>query len=1160
VYIFILTAFVVCCFSSRAQVRSSLRMKYVSLKTDTMALDTLSIAPSGFSLKTASGMALDTSCYTLDFAGARLIWKREKINSVLAPSDSVLATYRVLPMLFSESVKHKDVGLIGHDASGLINSYLYTPSEKSGFDLLKSQGLSTTGSISRGISFGNNQDVFVNSSFNLQMAGKLSDDVTILAAITDENLPIQPEGNTQQLQEFDKVFIQLTKDSSRLIAGDYELRRPDSYFMNFYKKNLGGYFTTRFKLGSNSDAPLMRVGASGAVSKGRFNRLALTAIEGNQGPYLLRGSNNETFIIVLAGSEKVYLDGHLLVRGADEDYVIDYNTAEIIFTAKRFITKDARLIVEFEYSEKSYSRSLLYFNDEVETKKMKVKFNFYSEQDSRNQPLVIELDSARKQIMSDAGDNIDSAYYNTADSVAFTPDLVLYQKKDTVTGSGTFTGIYVYSQNSDSAHWRVTFSNVGQGRGDYIQAQTAANGRVFQWVEPVGGIHQGNFAPVALLITPKQQQLMTLGGDFLLSPTLKAGVETALSHHDINLFSSKDKDNDMGYATKVFLQQTARLDHDSVGWNIRNTANYEFSSIYFSPVERYRPVEFERDWNANASQAPHDEHFITFESFLENKHKGFVNYQFRSYLKGDAYRGLMNMLQGAYHTSKWKVAGGGSYLDTKGLSAVTQYLKHNADISRTVGPVVIGVREVQEDNRYRRPGNDTLQLNSFFFQEYAGYLSTREEAKTKALLNYRYRIDKAPAGKDFRESATAQEVSLNLEFLANVNHQLKLNGTWRELQLADTASDAQPSTLLSRIDYTVNFLKGGITNSVFYEISTGQELKKEYSYLEVAPGQGAYTWKDYNDNGIKELNEFEIAAFASEANYVKIYLPTTEYVSTKGTRFSDVLNISPSVFLKTRDGKTPFLALFSNQFSVGLDKKTSDEDLLSSINPFHLNIDDSALISSNSSLRNTLFFNRTNPVYGIDMSWQRNENKSLLVNGFESRAQRIYTLNIRWSFTSVWMVTLKGETGEKANRSEFFSDRTYTLVSNSAEPKLTFQPDPATRLSLSYEYSKKENTYSESGEVSTGQSVNLEGRYSTVRMGIFTAKFSYIQLTFNGQQNTSLAYDMLEGLNTGKNLTWSLSAQRSLGNSMQLSLNYEGHKSEGTPVVHVGGMQFRAFF
>ena len=61
-------------------------------------------------------------------------------------------------------------------------------------------------------------------------------------------------------------------------------------------------------------------------------------------------------------------------------------------------------------------------------------------------------------------------------------------------------------------------------------------------------------------------------------------------------------------------------------------------------------------------------------------------------------------------------------------------------------------------------------------------------------------------------------------------------------------------------------------------------------------------------------------------------------------------------------------------------------------------------------------------------------------------------------------------------------------------------------------------------------------------------------------QMRSLAYEMLDGLNPGKNATWNISAQRNLGRFMQLSLNYEGRKSEGATVVHEGGMQFRAFF
>ncbi len=53
---------------------------------------------------------------------------------------------------------------------------------------------------------------------------------------------------------------------------------------------------------------------------------------------------------------------------------------------------------------------------------------------------------------------------------------------------------------------------------------------------------------------------------------------------------------------------------------------------------------------------------------------------------------------------------------------------------------------------------------------------------------------------------------------------------------------------------------------------------------------------------------------------------------------------------------------------------------------------------------------------------------------------------------------------------------------------------------------------------------------------------------------------MLESLKTGNNYTWNLGYQRSISKNLQISVQYNGRKSETNKTIHSGGMEVRAFF
>lgn len=1133
-----------------AQSLSNFKVSTLTLKADSIYIDSLSIVPQS-ELIYLDGLLIDNSFYEIDYGKSLLIVKDLSILN-----KKVKISYRVFPVSFSQSYEHKKIGQIEQYDPVFRNPFLfeYVPATEDVFYL---NGLNKSGSISRGVTFGNNQDLAVNSSLNLQLSGKVTSDISILASISDDNIPIQAEGNTQQLQDFDNVFIQLFNEQWKLTAGDFYMNQPKSYFLNYNKKAKGGSFEIALNPNKKHEDRILTPSISAAIAKGKYARNQFIGVEGNQGPYRLKGNDNETFIIILSGTEQVFVDGELLKRGNEFDYVIDYNTSEITFTANFLITKDKRIVVLFEYSDKNYSRTIYNSNTGYESEKLKLNLTIYSEQDLKDQPLQQDLTNEQKLVLGGVGDSLQQAIVPNFNAVEFSENKVLYKMIDTL----GYDSVFVYSTDPDSAIYQLGFSQVGANNGNYVQIQSSANGKVYEWITPISGVPQGNYEPVILLISPKKLQITTLGGEYKFSEKSIISWEGALSNYDKNTFSTKDADDNIGYAFKVNSINKISLDNtQEKGWEMLVGGGYEYVDKDFNFLGPFRNIEFQRDWNTSNLMLFSDQHLGQAHIGIEKDKKASLVYQIDVLQNIDEYKGVKNNVVFHYNLNGFSAIGSGSFLYTDGLQN-TRFFRNKLKLSQQIGWLVVGVEEEFEQNKFLVNLSDTLKANSYQFLVWKSFLQNADTSINKYTLSYQQRTDNAPLINKLTPTTKAEDVAFGFDWLKNKNHILRTKFTYRKLQIVEpTLSTIEPDeNVLSRIEYVGKLLKSVITLNSYYQVGSGLEVKKEFSYAEVQPGQGTHAYLgDLNGNGVNDLNEFEVAAFQDQANFIKIYTPTNDYVRTYTNDFNQGLFLNPEAKWGSETGFKKFISRFANRTNYRVARKVSDKK--DYYNPF-IAVDDSSLVTLNLGFLNTIYFNRTSTKWSVDYTYQDNQDKSLLTNGKESRKYFTRTLKFRWNLTRILTFNTTLANGVKNNKSQFFTNQNYYLTNYEAEPKLIIQPNVKFRITLLYKYKEKYNEELLGGQELKANKVGGELRYNIASKGSFMLSVNYIENKYKSIiNNESLNYEMLEGLKQGANTTWELVFQQNLSKHMQLSLNYNGRKSNDAKIIHIGGVQVRAFF
>ena len=1136
------------------KISSNLHKKFIPVTAGVQKLDSLSLVPGTF---VVTGIA--DSLYMIDYVHSTLTWIR-KPNL-----DSVYVQYRSFPYQLNGVVQRLSYEKVMDRF--IIAPSVYNKDKNDNGDFFNFGNINYNGSFGRAISFGNSQDAVVTSNLNLQISGYLADSIEIAAAITDNNIPIQPDGTTAELNDFDRIYLQFKKKNWALSMGDIDLRQTENYFLNFYKRLRGGSFETVNKI---SDHITNKTLISGAVAKGKFTRNVFQGQEGNQGPYRLQGANNELYFIVLAGTEKVYIDGQLLQRGEDQDYVINYNTAELTFTPKRMISKDSRIQVEFEYSNQYYLNANLYLYDEAQIgKKLRLRLGAFNNSDARNSPITQTLDAGRKKFLNGVGDSVNQAFYPLAPIDTAGAGKILYRKVDTVylAANGLYTHDSVYVFSSDPAYklYNLSFVNVGAGKGDYAPDPNGINGNVYRWLPPGASGKSGQFEAAEFLVTPKTQQVITLGADYNLSKETSVTTDIARSRFDVNTLSGIDKGNDVGNAIKTTLKNLHPFKNSSKGLELGTSLAYEYVDARFQPLERLRPVEFLRDWGLPLQQPQANETFYNAALKLSNKKKNEIRYELAGYNRGSSFNGIRNTIGHATDLAGWRFNDQLSWTTDRGDINNGYLLRPSVDISKTLKQLknyTVGFNYSLEKNEQRNKISDSVSFDSYSFSIVQAYLKSPEKNPNKWGATYFYREDAYPFGKNLARADRSQNINVYTDLTKSKHEQVRINATYRSLQVINAAVTTQKpdNSLLARAEYSMNEWKGMVAGNALYEVGSGQEQKRAYTYISVPVGTGQYTWIDLNKDGVQQLNEFVIAQYADQANFIRIFTPTNDYVKANYSTFNYSVMLNPRMLLGAKaTGFKKFLSNLFLQSSLQLSQKEQAHGFIQ-MNPFKAPLNDTSLITRSSVLVNSFSYNKMNSKWGFDVSNNQNISKSLLTYGYQTQSLREWNLRTRWNISRSFLLTSTSKKGINYlfTSSSNFDNSNYSVNQYSVEPDISFTRRANLRITLGYRYAEKKNAAQYGGDTYYSGSINTDAKYNLVSNTSLQAKFTYSDIHYTGNTNSTVSYIMLDGLLPGKNYLWNLDLTKKLGNNLELSIQYEGRKPGEGHTIHTGRASLRA--
>jgi len=1049
----------------------------------------------------------------------------------LAPGDTLEVRFKRWPLPLVQTYAHRSLRELER----------YVPGSDSTFENLSSSvareepawsSLRRSGSLIRSVQIGTNQDVSFESALSLQVEGKVGSNVDVVAALSDQDLPIQPEGTTESIRELDKVYVTARSPHLEATIGDYELRfagrRYDSYGRKLSGLQLGGKLTQ----GSAT--------ISAAVSRGEFNTNRFSGAESVQGPYPLTGKNGENGIVVLAGTERVWLDGAEVRRGVENDYVIDYSAGQISFTPKRLITSDSRIVVEFQYANEDFERQYLAARTEWNAPRSPVNayVTYISESDDFSRPLGLSFDDEDKSKLEAAGDSTTDALSAAADSLGLNGGD--YVRVDT-TVQGEAYSIFVYAapdtDGVPQGQWQVFFDDFGAGNGDYSAAGDELGRTFFEWVGP----NAGRYLPARRLPLPTHAELVAFRLDRSRSQGLRGNIEVATSRFDLNTQSALDDADNDGVAGG------AEIGFDRAELRLGSFALRQFSASVggrargksFTDVSRSDEIEFDRDWavdrarqaaekigEANLSLSPVQNlllrggaGILDRENVLDSKRHNF----------GATFSSGQLLALRADHLA---IDSRDSLNDAR-VNWIRQNLTGSSRWRMLAPRAVLNHEQRRNDSRTTAGGfrfTDWNVGNTWFVSEFVNldgeYGLRRDESRG--------------TDGEFSSSSNAKSYAGQLRWQPLDVGRGSLRWVHRDKSFAMSDSASLTSDA-GRLELLLTPRNRIFELNLLYDALKSRTEEQLQVFIPVTPGTGDYRL----ENGVYVPD--------NQGDYVLVSRNTGGFAPSSEIRSDATLWFRPD---ETRAQGSELWRKFAFETEASVEERTRLPLTLSLLFLDRGKLRSSETIDGRFSLRQDVHYNRLSRKLSLRLRALNSAAQiSRYTNGGQQSVRQEGSLRARFMYAP----KLRAEI-------EASSDLDRTIYEGIAIASVDVRRDEMkhdvlwtlserweTGLLLSAAESRDERSRSQASIREAAPRVS----YTRFKQGRLDAEIHWLNVTSNQKR---LPQELAAGANRGANFRWQMRGTIALSSMFSGSLNYSGNLDAGESVRHLGRVEVRATF